>query len=297
MAMKIRTVSYYLKESLKSIRRNRVMSFASVTTVAAALFIFGIFMIIITNVNSIVDTVESKVEIKAFLKDDVTTLKAQKIEKEIKEISGVKSVTFESKEEALKKVSQELGQNKDLVEGLEEDNPFPASFVIKVNKPSDVSYVSKELSKIEEFEKINDAQEVVNQIIKITNFIKVLSLVLMIILGIIAVSLISNTIKLTVYARKREIGIMKYIGATDWFVRWPFILEGIFLGLLGALIALGLLAAGYSYGLNKITSNLLFFSFVPLNKIMDILFWKFSFVGMLIGGFGSLISIRKFLVM
>lgn len=294
--MKIRTFSYYFKESLKSMKRNRVMSFASITTVAAALFIFGIFMIIIANVNSAVDTVENKVEIKAFLKDDITSLQSREIEKEIKKINGVKSVIYESKDEALKKVTKELGDNKDLTEGLEEDNPFPSSFIIKVYKPSDVSYVSKELSKMDYFEKINDAQEVVNQIIKITNFIKLLSLILMIILGVIAISLIANTIKLTVYARKREISIMKYIGATDWFVRWPFILEGIMLGFLGSLIALGLLAAGYSYGLSMVTTKILFFSFVPIDKIMDLIFLRFCLIGMIIGGFGSFISIRKYLV-
>lgn len=295
--MKIRTLNYFFKESLKSIKRNRVMSFASVTTVAAALFIFGVFMIIISNVNSLVDTVENKVEIKAFLKDDISSLKVRDIEKEIKAISGIKSVTFESKDEALKKVTEQLGENKDLTEGLEEDNPFPASFIIKVNKPSDVSYVSKELSKIEDFEKINDAQEIVNQIIKITRFIKLFSLILMIILSVIGISLISNTIKLTVYARKREISIMKYIGATDWFVKWPFFLEGIMLGLLGALIAIGFLSAGYSYGMKMVSPNILFFSFVPLKVIFQTLLWQFLLVGMFIGGFGSLISIRKFLVL
>ncbi|MCX7884434.1 MAG: permease-like cell division protein FtsX [Caloramator sp.] len=295
--MKIRTFSYFFKESIKSMKRNRVMSFASITTVAAALFIFGAFMIIISNVNNAVDTVENKVEIKAFLKDDVTTLKSREIEKKIKKIPNVKSVVFESKDEALKKVTEQLGENRDLTEGLEEDNPFPASFIIKVDKPSDVAYVSKELSQIEDFEKINDAQEIVNQIIKITNFIKLFSLILMIILSVIGISLISNTIKLTVYARKREIGIMKYIGATDWFVKWPFLLEGIILGLLGALIAIGLLSAGYSYGIKVISANnILFFSLIPLNVIIRTILWQFCLVGMIIGGVGSLISIKKFLV-
>lgn len=107
--MKIRTFSYYFKESLKSMKRNRVMSFASITTVAAALFIFGIFMIIIANVNSAVDTVENKVEIKAFLKDDITSLQSREIEKEIKKINGVKSVIYESKDEALKRLLKNLG--------------------------------------------------------------------------------------------------------------------------------------------------------------------------------------------
>lgn len=294
--MKIKTFKYFAKESVKSIKRNRVMSLASITTVAAALFIFGIFMLILINVNRVVNTVENKVEIKAFLKDDITTLKSQGIEKDIEAIKGVKSVDYESKEDALKKFTEQLGENKDLAKGLEMDNPLPASFIIKVDKPEDVLYVSGEIAKMDGIEKVNDGQQVVDKIVKITGFIKALSLALMAILGVIAVSLISNTIKLTVYARKKEIGIMKYIGATDWFVRWPFILEGILLGLLGAVVSIVLLGLGYGYAAKFVSTNVIIFSLVPSGEIMKSLAWQFGLFGMAIGGIGSMLSIRKFLV-
>ncbi|HBG38041.1 MAG TPA: ABC transporter permease, partial [Clostridiaceae bacterium] len=130
----------------------------------------------------------------------------------------------------------------------------------------------------------------------ITRIIKTTSFVLMIILGVVAIALIANTIKLTVYARKREIGIMKYIGATDWFIKWPFVIEGMVLGFLGAIISIIVLSLGYNYLIGFIQKDAVIFSLVSPYQIMEQLLWQFSLVGVFIGGLGSLISIRKFLV-
>lgn len=294
--MRIKTFEYFFKEGLVSIRKNRVMSVASVSTVAAALFIFGIFMLLVVNVNKIVNTVESEIEIKAFLKEDVTTIQKQQIEKDIKEIEEVKEVKFESQEEALEKFKADLGEKADLANGLELENPLPASFIIKVNTPENVAAVSAKLRNYPEVDKVNDGQEMVETIIKVTGFIKATSILLMVILGVIAISLISNTIKLTVFARKKEIGIMKYIGATDWFIRWPFVIEGMLMGLLGAIISIIILGLGYSYGANVVSGSQMFFSLVPSSEIIFTLGWQFSLIGVLIGGIGSILSIRKFLV-
>lgn len=294
--MKIKTFKYFFKEGLVSIKKNRVMSVASVSTVAAALFIFGVFMLLVVNVNKIVDTVESEIEIKAFLKEDVTTIQKQQIEKDLKAIDEVKEVKFESQDEALKKFKEDLGEKADLANGLELENPLPASFIVKVNKPQDVAGVSAKLKKYPEIEKVNDGQQMVETIINVTGFVKITSLLLMVILGVISISLISNTIKLTVFSRKREIGIMKYIGATDWFIRWPFVIEGMLMGLLGALIAILILGLGYSYGANVVSESQMIFSLVPSDEIIFNLGWQFSLIGVFIGGIGSILSIRKFLV-
>ena len=272
------------------------MSFASVSTVAAALFIFGVFMLMAMNVDKFMQTVESKVEIKAFLNDDITTLKQQGIEDQIKQISHVKSIDFETKQQALNNFKNQLGSNKDLADGLELDNPLPASYVIKVDKPENSIEVSNQVSKIAGIGKVNDGKEIVDQIVKVTRFIKIISIVLMIILGVIAISLISNTIKLTVYARKREISIMKYIGATDWFVKWPFIFEGILLGLLGAIFSITLLIVGYSFVSKAVSTGIIVFNLVPPKEIMTGLIYQFSLIGMVIGGIGSFLSIRRFLI-
>lgn len=294
--MKIRTFKYFAKESINSIRRNRVMSLASVSTVAAALFILGVFMLMALNVDKFMQTVESKVEIKAFLNDNITTLKQQGIEDQLKQIIHVKSIEFESKQQALENFKKELGDNKDLANGLELDNPLPASYIVKVDKPENSIKVSSQISKIEGIGKVNDGKEIVDQIVKVTRFVKIISILLMIILGVIAISLISNTIKLTVYARKREIGIMKYIGATDWFVKWPFIMEGVLLGLFGAILSITLLIVGYSFVSKAVSTGIIVFSLVPPNEIMSGLIYQFCLIGMAIGGIGSLLSIRRFLI-
>jgi cell division transport system permease protein len=272
------------------------MSFASISTVAASLFIFGIFMLMVVNVNNIIDTVEKKVEIEVFLKDDMTTLKQQKLEKDIKAIEGVREVAFKSKEQALADFRKSLGEKEDLAKGLDIDNPMPASFIIKVDKPQYVFDVSQKISRMNGIEQINDGKQLVESIIKVTNFIKVLSLILIVILGVIALSLISNTIKLTVFARKKEIGIMKYIGATDWFIRWPFVIEGMIMGFMGAVVSIIFLTGGYEYAVKTVSSSVAIFSLVSPGKVLFPMVWQFGLIGTAIGGFGSLISIRKFLV-
>lgn len=294
--MKIKTFSYFAKQGLKSIKRNRVMSFASISTVAASLFIFGIFMLMMLNVNGLVKSVENTIEIKAFLNSDLTTLKERDIENKIKELPGVKEVVYESKEQALENFKKQLGEKKDLADGLKLENPLPASFIIKVDNPKKVFSVSTSISEMEGVYKVKDGKQAVEKIIKFSSLINIISIILMLILGVISISLISNTIKLTVFARKREIGIMKYIGATDWFIRWPFILEGMLLGLFGAIISICILALGYGYAVKVVTSSVSMFSLLPLGEITTSLFWEFSIIGISIGGLGSFLSIRKFLV-
>ncbi|CDF57706.1 permease-like cell division protein FtsX [Thermobrachium celere] len=294
--MRINTWKYYIKETIKSIYRNRLMSLASITTVAATIFIFGLFMTLAINVNRFATNVEDMIEIKAFLKDDVTTLQQQKLEKSIKEIPGVVSVDYESKEKALEKFREQLGENKDIAKGLEESNPLPASFIIKVDKPESVELVSPKIAQMEGILKVKDGKRTVQTIIKLVRIVRYSSTVLMAILGTISIFLISNTIKLTVFARKREISIMKYIGATDWFIKWPFILEGILLGLIGGLIAAFIIENGYTYAAKIIQQNIVVFTLVPPKEVVKQFWWQFSLLGTLIGGFGSFISIRKFLV-
>ncbi len=295
MAMRISNVGYFFRESFRSSKRNRVMSIASIGTVAAALLIFGIFMLLILNVNKIVDSVVDKVEIKVFLNDDVTSIQQTEMEKNIKSYSGVKSVRFESKEQALENYKKMLGDDADLANGLSEKNPLPACFIIKVSDAEDVTPIAQKASTLPGVYKIVDGQETVTKLIKIINVVQGTSLTLMIILGVIAVFLISNTIKITVFTRKREIGIMKYIGATDWFIKWPFLIEGLTLGFIGSVISLLILGLGYRYITNAVDEGTLLFSLVPAAKVMHSMILEFLGVGMFIGGAGSLFSMKKFL--
>lgn len=294
--MRISNAGYFIRESFKSSKRNKVMSIASVSTVAAALLIFGIFMLLVLNVNKIVASVVDKVEIKVFINDDVTSIQQTDIQKTLKSYSGVKSVTFESKDMALENYKKMLGDDADLANGLSEKNPLPASFIIKVNNAEDVTSIAKQAETLDGVYKVVDGQETVTNLIHFIRIVKGTSLTLIVILGVIAIFLISNTIKITVYTRKKEIGIMKYIGATDWFIKWPFFIEGLTLGFIGAVISLLLLGLGYRYVTNVVDEGTLLFSLVPAAQVMHTMILEFLGVGMLIGGIGSLLSMKKFLI-
>ncbi|KMT21107.1 permease-like cell division protein FtsX [Clostridium cylindrosporum] len=293
--MKIRTMKQFFLDSFKGIVRNRIMSIASIGTVAATLFIFGAFMMMALNLNNMVKSVGDQIEIKVYLNKGIKEEAAKAIEPIIKNIPHIKEIGYETKEQALEKMKSQLGDQADLASGMEKNNPLPESYVVRVDRPENVKSVSSKLSKIEGVNKVNDGKSTVDKILHINKVVKTSSVILMGVFGVVALFLIANTIKLTVYARKKEIGIMKYIGATDWFIRWPFVMEGIILGLVGALISLILLAISYKYMSDTITGLLMMFNPVPFGEMIGGLSWKFILVGIGIGGIGSIISLRKFL--
>jgi cell division transport system permease protein len=294
--MKISTLKYFLKDAMNSLKKNITVSTASIATVAATLFILGIFMLTILNVNQGIVNVESKVEVKIFLKDDITTAQKTELEKSIKAIAGVTDLTFESKDQALANFKEQLGnQNQSLVEGLEKDNPMPSSYIVKVNDPSIITSIVETVKGKAYILSIKDGREIVDKIMSITNTIKWVGSAIFIILIGVSLFLIGNTIKIIVYSRRREIGIMKYIGATDWFIRWPFIIEGVVLGIIGALIADGILYYAYKVVFAKVTTGLLMMQLVPVSYVYTYILGLFMLAGILIGAIGSSISIRKFL--
>jgi cell division transport system permease protein len=294
--MKISTQKYFFKDALNSLKRNITVSTASIATVAATLFILGIFMLTLLNVNQGIVSVESQVEVKVFLKDDITAAQKTELETKVKGVAGVTSVTFESKEKALANFKEQLGdQNQSLVDGLEKDNPMPSSYIVKVNEPNTITAVVEAVKGQAYVLSIKDGREIVNKIISITNTIKWVGSAIFLILIGVSLFLIGNTIKIIVYSRRREIGIMKYIGATDWFIRWPFVIEGIILGVLGALIADGILFYAYKVVFAKVTTGLLMMQLVPVSYVYTYILGLFVLAGVLIGAIGSAISIRKFL--
>jgi cell division transport system permease protein len=285
-----------MKDATTSLKRNLTVSSASIATVAATLFILGIFMLTILNVNKGIVNVEAKVEVKIFLKDDITAAQKKELETQVKKVSGVTSVAYESKEQALANFKEQLGeQNKSLVEGLEKDNPMPSSYIVKVNDPNTITAVVEAVKGKAYILSVKDGREIVNKIMSITNTIKWVGSAIFIILIGVSLFLIGNTIKIIVYSRRREIGIMKYIGATDWFIRWPFIIEGMVLGVIGALIADGILFYAYNVVFAKVTTGLLMMQLVPVSYVYTYILGMFVLSGALIGALGSMISIRKFL--
>lgn len=288
--MRVRTFKYFFKESFTSLIRNRWMSLASIGAVASALIVFGSFLLLSVNFDYILKDVESQVEITAYLEDSVEQESIAKLNRDIAAISEVKEIKFISKEEAIEEFKEQVG--KELLEGIE--NPLPNSFRIKVNDPHEVAAVAEKIERFAGIEEVKYGKGIVEKLFNIIYWLRMIGLAIMIVFACVSIFIISNTIRLTVFARRREISIMRYIGATDWFVRWPFLIEGMILGLIGSLVAIGVLALAYKYLYITVKLNIPMISLLPIEGFYEYAL-GFLGIGMLIGAFGSSFSIKRFL--
>ncbi len=301
--MKIRTTKYIIKEGLSNAYRNKLMSLASVSIVIAALMIFGIFFLIIVNINSNIKGLKEQSEIIVFCDPKLNDAQVKQIETTIKDYTSIERYTMVSKKEAFEKVRKMMDSKDSLLEGLDEGF-LPVSFNIKLKNPEDSTSIAGQLEKITGIEKVQYPKQVIDFISKISYWVKLISTVLIVILLIVSIFIISNTIKLTVFTRRREINIMKYIGATDWFIRWPFIIEGIIIGFIGAIGAFILVGYAYNTFVIKINHDLFAsgsefnIDFIRLLNLKDLgaqVMAIYSIIGAGVGAAGSLISIRKYL--
>lgn len=294
--MKIRTVKYFIGEGFAGLWSNSLMSLASIGTVMAALLIFGMFILFTANLNFIGDQIQGQHEIKVFIDENMNDDQVEEIGRAIRTIDSVKECVLETKEQALENFKKKLGKEKgQILEGLEQDNPLRDSYIIRLDDLKTHDKVVEQLSSIDGIVKVKNAKEVVDLLLRITDVVRAVSLGVMILLALIAVFIISNTIKLAVFARRKEINIMKYVGATDWFIRWPFIVEGMIIGLIGATLALFLVIFGYGYATDFIYRNIGIFQLRSLNEVYEALAFIFITAGTSIGALGSAISIRKYL--
>jgi len=296
--VKLRTGKFFIREGFRSLKRNSTMSAAAITSVIAALLVIGIFFIIVINIDYAATKLESQIEMMVYLEDGLSENIIDTMETEIRSINGVKSVEFISKDTALSNLEKNWGENSYLLEGLEGDNPLPDAFLITLSDPSEASSVALSVSSISNIEKVVYGKEELANLLNATYVMRMSSVVIILILLFISIFIIANTIKLTLYARRREIGIMKYVGATDWFVRMPFIIEGIVVGMIGAVVSTIILGAGYYYCSDLVKNQMIGFmsiSLIPFNQIIVSMVILLIIVGVVIGAVGSLISVRKFI--
>ncbi|WP_159454697.1 permease-like cell division protein FtsX [Garciella nitratireducens] len=296
--MKIRTFQNFIRDAIHNIWRNSWMSVASIASVVAVLIILGFVLIFMGNIQNAASAVEDTIELKAFLDVNISKEKVKEIEKQLNSYDKIQDITLETKEEALKNFSQQLGHRQDLLEGLEENNPLQNAYIISLKDPNQAEEVAKYIKKIDGIEEVKYGEEVVDKLLQSTQFIKAATFVLTVILAGVSIFVISNTIKITVFSRRREINIMKYVGATNWYIRWPFIIEGGILGVIGALFSILILAYGYYYVIGAIQNtsfSLVMSALVPAGEMMGTVTLLFLNFGLLIGIFGSILSIRKFL--
>lgn len=289
-------IKMFTLDALKSLKRNKTITLASIVTVSATLFIFGVFLLVAQTINMGVESVESKVEIKAYLADGITTTEQSNVETIINAVEGVKEVYYETKEEAFDNFKERLGEDNSILTGFSEDrNPLPNSFVISLEEPEAAMRVEDALTGVRGVEDVGNERETVEKIIGLARLIRSMGVVIFIILVLVSLFLISNTIKLTVYSRRREIGIMKFVGATDWFIRWPFIIEGMIMGLVGGIIAFGVVYSAYRVIYADVTQSMFYAELVTPQYVLQNFSWQFGVTGLVIGALGSFIALKRFL--
>lgn len=294
--MKFNTLKYFFIDAFKSLKRNKTLSIAAMITVLITFFIFGTFILLGLNFNKAIEDVASKLEIKVYLDNDIKLIDQREIEMKLNELDGVKEVIYESKEEAFVNLKDMLKDNQGLLEGYDlKDNPLPSSFIVKLENPEDASQITEAVKDMTGVEDISNQQDMIDTISSFVSGVRVAGLALFVVFIGVSIFLITNTTKITVYSRRREVGIMKYVGATDWFIRWPFIIEGMIIGIIGSLLSSILLYVLYRWIFGYIVSNMFLVSLVSPAFVLSTLTWIFVLGGTVIGALGSIVALRKFL--
>ncbi|WP_248737092.1 permease-like cell division protein FtsX [Neobacillus rhizosphaerae] len=295
--MKIRTIGRHTRESLKSIRRNGWMTFASVSAVTVTLILVGVFFVIMMNLNRVAQTIEDDVQIRVHIDVAASKQDQQSLRSQIERFPEVKSVTFSPKKKELDNLVNSLGEDGKAFKLFEQDNPLNDVFVVKTKKPTDTMVVAKKVEKLNYVSKVRYGQGKVEKLFKFIKASRDVGVVLIIGLFFTAIFLISNTIKITIIARRREIKIMRLVGATNNFIRWPFFLEGLWLGILGAILPIILISIAYYRAYDYIGPKLdgTFIKVLPFDPFVYQVSGILILMGALIGVWGSVMSVRKFL--
>jgi len=295
--MKIRTLNRHLKESLKSIVRNGWMTFASVSAVTVTLVLVGVFYIILMNLNEVATSVEEDVSIKVLIDSTAEKAEINNLQKQIQQMKDVESVTFSSKDQELNALIADLGDDGNVFLFLKDDNPLRDAFILKAKNPEDTGAVAKQVEKLDYVYKVTYGKEYVEKLFDVIEVSRNVGLVLILGLLFTAIFLISNTIKITIVARRSEIEIMRLVGATNNFIRWPFFLEGLWLGILGSVIPIILVLFSYKELYNLIAPSLQdnFIKILPFDPFAYQTCLILLVMGSLIGIWGSVMSVRKFL--
>lgn len=289
------SMGYFWKETCHSLFRNRFMAVASILTVTLSMFILGVFLTAVLNINHMASYLENQVEMTVYLKEGLTTDQVMTVGKSIKSLDGIKEVNFTNKDQAMRKFRERMGDQQGLLDAIN-GNPLPASYEITFSTPEQLSSAAEIVAKYNAVESVQYGKDIIEQLYKVAQVIRISGIVLIAFLAAAELFIISNTIRLTVFARRREIQIMKYVGATNGFIRWPFLLEGMIIGCVGSAIAAFLLWEGYKMVISEMVSaGLVFIPMIPLWPFMLHNALIILAAGIGIGILGSAISLRKYM--
>ncbi len=293
--MKLYNYTYFLREGVRSIFAHRLMSMAAMSVITACLLLMGSFTLVVTNVEHLLSDIEKKNEVVAYVDETLTEEAARAIEDKILEIPTIASVKYTSKAEALENFRNEFGEESALLDGLDDRNPLRDRYNVTLHDIHDTASAAKSLEGIEGIAKVSARSDISDKIIQVRDVVTVICVVLILILVLVSIFIISNTVNLTMFNRREEIAIMKMIGATNSFVRIPFVIEGLLLGIAGAALALLLQWGVYEYVVSRAFASISFIPTVAFSDIVFALMAAFFGVGVIVGGLGSAITLRKFL--
>ena len=297
--MRYNVLTYLIGEGLSNIFKNKKQAATSFGTMCVIMIFFGICFMLVGNFNNFIKQVESVQGIQVYITKGATDDDVKTLGEQIKALNGVNTVEFVSKEEGLQHMKDKFGEKSYLLDIYDESNVIPDSYVVTLTDLSLSSTVQTEINELQNVKKITSSDETAETLVRIAKGVKIGSYIIIIALVCVSVFIISNTIKLTVYARRKEISIMKYVGATNSFIRWPFIVEGIIIGLISGAISLAIIAGlyiaisqnvGFISFLSKIGLSLLDFS-----DMFNLIFIVYLGLGVGIGILGSSLSMSKYL--
>ena len=296
--MKYNVIGYFLSEGFKNIFKNKKSTFSCLGVMCATMLIFGLFFTIGKNLNSWIKDLEQEQGMQVFMENYATEDDINSLKEDLNKIQGINSVVFVSKEQAYNEMKERLGENQGVMDGLTVD-AFSASYRITLTDLSLNGQVYDEISKLETVRKIQNKKDTVEKLSSIGNTVKIVTFAIFAILILISLFIISNTIKLTVHARRKEISIMKYVGATNGFIRTPFIIEGIIIGLLSGIISILIVGGGYNYIAKKSLQldvwKSLSLNLVSFGDMFTQIILVYMLLGVGIGIIGSSISMKKYL--
>ena len=298
--MKYSIFGYLIGEGFRNFFKNKKSTAASLIIMCATMFIFGIFFLIGENVNYIMQQVQGIQEMNVFINPEATAEQEKELEAKIKELPYINTIEYVSQEEALNTMKSWLGEDSSILDAYSgEDNPFKASYKITLTDLTKTDEIKTQISTFENVAKITVGSDTINKLIDIANGIRTATGVILVLLILISVFIIANTIKLTVHARRKEISIMKYVGATNGFIRWPFIVEGMIIGIFASIISIVIVGVAYNFIADSLIKSefmqLINMSLVTFSDMFNSIILVYMLLGIGIGAVGSVISMRKYL--
>ena len=296
---KFRNIKYYLAETFRNLIRNRLMSITSIITVAACLLIVVFSYAIASNVSFIMSWMETSVPIMVVIDDELTTPEVDALFNKIVQTENVTSVTFITPEEALLNLAEERDLTGGILEGFEERNPLRRTFYVELEDIRLQGETVASISPLHGVYSIRQATWLTDMLIAVNSFVGIFSFVVMMVLGVLSVVIITNTVKLTVNNRRNEIIIMKYVGATDWFIKWPFVIEGIVIGIFGATLPIAIVWISYDGLIDTVRNTgllmMLDMPFRTATELFPVFIPVVVILGVGIGVLGSISAMRKYL--